>query len=311
MNKYLITGGTGFIGANIVRRLLKEGEAVHLLVRKDYRDWRIKDIKDRLGIHVADLRDREAVESMVGTIKPNIIFHLAAYGAYSFQTDTDRMFQTNIIGTKNLVDACLKGGFSAFVNTGSSSEYGFKSKKTKESDCLEPNSYYAVAKAAATHYCCYVAKTYKVPIATFRLYAVYGPYEEPTRLIPTVIRHALKGQEIKMVSPDTGRDFVYIDDVVNAYLCLDKLRGQYGEIFNIGTGVQSTVYDVVSMVEGITQKKIDAKWNETPPRIWDTNIWVANVKKSQDVLKWRAKNNLRNGLSTTVDWFRKNKDIIP
>jgi len=103
------------------------------------------------------------------------------------QVDVQRMLQTNIFGTANLVQACLKTGFDTFVNTGSSSEYGFKDHAPSENELPEPNSHYAVAKVSATMFCQFTARNQKVHIPTLRLYSVYGPFEEPTRLLPRVI----------------------------------------------------------------------------------------------------------------------------
>src|SRR5262249_61166404 len=111
-------------------------------------------------------------------------FHLAAHGAYSWETDLDRTVATNVVGTMNLVRAGLRGGFDAFVNAGSSSEYGFKRRAPREQEWVEPNSHYAVAKVAATHFCRLTAIRERAKIATLRLYSVYGPSEEPNRPPP-------------------------------------------------------------------------------------------------------------------------------
>ena len=100
----------------------------------------------------------------------------------------------------------------------------------RETDLLEPNSYYAVAKGAQTLLCQHVAKAEQRPITTFRLFSVYGPFEEPSRLIPTLVRLCLEGRNLTLVDPETARDFVYIDDVVDAYLRIDKLAGLCGEV---------------------------------------------------------------------------------
>ncbi len=111
MKRALLTGGTGFVGANLARRLLCDGHEVHLLVRAGHAAWRIEDIRDHLHLHFADLRDRPATARAVSRVGADWVFHLAAYGAYSHQTDVERIFQTNVRGTVHLVQACLKTGF--------------------------------------------------------------------------------------------------------------------------------------------------------------------------------------------------------
>ena len=117
------------------------------------------------------LDDAWAVRAAVSSIQPRWIFHLAVHGAYPGQTDLAEMVRTNIQGTMNLVEACVAEGFDAFVNTGSSSEYGVKDHAPSENSWLEPNSHYAVTKASATRYCRYTAQQHKVPLTTLRLYS--------------------------------------------------------------------------------------------------------------------------------------------
>ncbi|MFN8563874.1 MAG: NAD-dependent epimerase/dehydratase family protein, partial [Anaerolineae bacterium] len=218
MKRVLITGATGFVGANLARRLLSEGHEIHALVRPAFRSWRIDAIRDDLRLHTLDLADAEAVQQVVAQIRPEWVFHLAVHGAYSDQTSIPDMISTNIVSTVNLVEACLQSGFEAFINTGSSSEYGFKDHPPAENEWLEPNSVYAVTKASATLYCRMVAQTRRVNVTTLRLYSVYGAYEEPTRLIPTLVAHGLRGRLPPLVNPEIARDFVYADDVNDAYL---------------------------------------------------------------------------------------------
>ena len=120
--RVILTGGTGFIGANLARRLLDDGHQLHLLVRPGYRSWRIEPILTDLQLHEVRLADHDVLTRVVRDIRPDWIFHLATHGAYASQTDLHQMVQTNIVGTVNLVEACLETGFESFVNTGSSSD---------------------------------------------------------------------------------------------------------------------------------------------------------------------------------------------
>src|SRR6058998_3106401 len=189
MKRVLLTGGTGFVGANLARRLLQSGHEVHLLVQPRHTGWRIEAIRDDLRLHEVDLADGERLGNLVRRIGPDWVFHLAAHGAYSWQRDLGQIVRTNILGTMNLVGACVATGFEGFVNTGSSSEYGFKDHAPAETEALEPNSYYAVTKASATLFCRFTARARSVNLPTLRLYSVYGPYEEPSRLIPALITY--------------------------------------------------------------------------------------------------------------------------
>ena len=308
MNKrVLVTGAAGFVGAVLVRRLLALGHEVHALSKPSTKRWRLEGVARDLATHDQDLTDEEGLRALLLRIKPDVIYHLAAHGAYPFQTDADAVIQTNILGTWNLLKASAAVDYEVFVNTGSSSEYGFKDFAMRETDLLEPNSYYSVAKCAQTLLCQHFAKTHKKPVTTFRLFSAYGPWEEPSRLIPTLVRRCLAGEDLELVPPETARDFVFVEDVVDAYLRLDELGKLSGEILNVGTGVQSTIKDVVSAVLEHTGARVACHWGRMQPRIWDSKIWVADITKSGRLLHWRPETSLARGIARTVAWTREPK----
>ena len=193
--RILVTGAAGAVGAVLCRRLLAEGHEVHVTLKRTSASWRLAAIEADLRLHHVDLTDEPAVEALLTAVRPAVIYHLAAHGAYPFQTNADGIIQTNILGTWNLLKASERVEYETFVNTGSSSEYGFKEHAMRETDLLEPSSYYAVAKCAQTLLCQHAAKRSARSINTLRLFSVYGPFEEPTRLIPTLIRRCLAGDE--------------------------------------------------------------------------------------------------------------------
>ena len=306
MKRVLLTGGTGFVGANLARRLLRDGHELHLLVRPGYQPWRIEEIRKEIQLHELHLHDVEAVARAVSEIRPEWVFHLAAHGAYSWQTDWEQMVRTNIQGTMSLLTACLKTGFEAFVNTGSSSEYGFKDHAPAESEAIEPNSHYAVTKAAATLFCRQTAQSQRVHVPTLRLYSVFGPYEEPGRLLPALILHGLKGEFPPLADPDVARDFVYVDDVVEAYLLAATVRTpEWGPIYNVGTGVQTTLREAVAAARGVMGITAEPVWNAMPNRKWDANVWVSDNRKIREQLGWQPRYTFAEGLRLMRDWFRQ------
>ena len=134
MARVLLTGGTGFVGANLTRRLLADGHEVHLLVRPGHAKWRLDEIRNDVRLHQQQLADAAATSTVVRLARPDWIFHLAAHGAYPSQGDVQEMVRTNVTGTVNLAQAALAAGVAAFVHTGSSSEYGFKDHAPSETD---------------------------------------------------------------------------------------------------------------------------------------------------------------------------------
>lgn len=305
--KVLITGATGFIGANLARRFIQLNADVHILVRSSSDKWRIEDILNDVKGHCIDLMDYQALEKAVSGIKPDIIIHTAVYGGYIFQKDINKIMQVNIIGTVNLLNACSKRGFELFINTGTSSEYGRKNSPIKEDDALEATGSYGISKAAASLYCQAVAKSKGRPIITLRLFSPYGYYEEPTRLIPSVIISCLKDENPRVSSPGPVRDFIFIEDVVDAYVrAIGATEKAAGEIFSIGCGRQYSVGDVVSMIVKLTGSNVEPEWGSVPGHKDEPDIWQADIAKARDILKWEPENTLDEGLTRNIKWFREN-----
>lgn len=311
MAKVLITGASGFVGNNLARYLLTLGHRVNLLLRDSCADWRIRDICEDVEVHRADLCDSDTVNRIVKKIGPEWVFHLAAHGAYSSQTDVMRILQSNILGTATLIQACSRAGFDAFVNTGSSSEYGFKDHPPGEKDWLEPNSYYAVAKASATLFCRYTAQSLGLRISTLRLYSVYGPYEEPSRLMPTLIVKGLQNQLPPLVAPHVARDYVHVDDVVRAYLlAATEEKQELGAVYNVGTGVQTSLAEVVDVVCRTLGMTAEPNWGSMENRIWDTGTWLSNNQLIRQELGWHPEHTFEHGFRKMVQWFRERPAMV-
>src|SRR5215471_17904289 len=302
--RFFITGATGFVGSCLARRLAELGGDVHVLKRPGADRWRLAGIEERLHFHTGDLRDAERLRDIVRAVGPSIIYHLAVHGAYPHETDADRIIVTDVVGTWNLLKASAEVDYKLLVNTGSSSEYGVKPHAMRETDALEPRSYYAVAKCAQTLVCGHRALAEQRPVNTLRLFSVYGPYEEPSRFVPTVIERCLASEQLDTVPPETARDFVYVDDVIDAFLKIDELSLQYGEVFNIGSGVQSTVGDVVRAALEQSRSNAKVNWGSMPARAWDTDIWLADCSKARRLLKWSAPTGLAAGIEKTIQWRR-------
>jgi nucleoside-diphosphate-sugar epimerase len=305
----LVTGGTGFVGANLVRRLLLDGHELGLLVGPSHDPWRLAEVSGQVRWLDANLESGASLSAMLADFRPHWIFHLAAHGAYSWQRDQAAILSTNVLGTANLLEACLGVGFEVFVNTGSSSEYGSKDHAAHEDEPLEPDSPYAVGKAAATMYCWQSARATGAPIVTLRLYSVYGPYEEPRRFIPQLVARGLEGRLPPLANPATARDFVYVDDVCDAYLRVAASRIVSGAIYNVGTGVQTTLSQAVELARRVLQIEVEPSWRSMPDRSWDTSTWLADTSRLRTHVGWSPPTALESGLARTADWMRGRPDL--
>jgi len=308
----LVTGGSGFVGSNLVRRLLAEGHEVHVLLRSDAPRWRLEGLERQLRCHHAQLEDAQAVERALLDARPDWVFHLAVYGAYSFQTGLLPMVRTNVLGTANLLAAALAAGCRAFVNTGSSSEYGDRDHAPTEEEGVYPNSYYAVTKASATWLCREAARQHQAHIPTLRLYSVFGPFEDPRRLMPRLVAHALRGRWPPLASPQVVRDFVYIDDVVDAYLLAVRTPGQEpGAIYNVGTGAQTALAQLAEIAVKLFGLPEPPPWGAHPGHAWDTRVWVAQPEHARRILGWKPQIPLEQGLRAMAAWMEQHLDRYP
>jgi UDP-glucose 4-epimerase len=263
--------------------LLADGVRVVALVRPGSDPWRLEGL--RVEVVEADVRG-----GVPGGF--DVVYHLAAHGAYSWQEDERAIRETNVVGTQNALAAGER-----VVVAGSSSEYGIKPHAPDEDEPLEPNSPYAAAKAAATRL------ALEQGAVALRLYSAYGPWEEPDRLIPTLLGRALAGELPPLVSPRVARDFVHVDDVCEAFV-LAAERAEPGRVYNVGSGRQTTIVEVVETVRRLLALEVEPEWGSMPDRHWDTETWVANPERIRRELGWEARTGLEEGLRRTLAWLR-------
>ena len=300
----LVLGAGGFVGANLLRMLLKYRDDVYGVVRV-LPAWRLDGV-ERRHIFEIDLTDLAATRNMVGKIGPATLFDCIAYGAYSFETDHDLIYRTNFMALVQLVELLAQTSFVALIHAGSSSEYGLKSAGPLEHESLQPNSHYAVSKAAASDYIAFAGKVRRLPVANLRLYSVYGPYEDVSRLIPNLVAKGMRGEFPPFVDPATSRDFVYVDDVCAAFImAAAKLTPDlYGESFNIGTGRKTTIAELAEVAREVFAIKGVPVFGDMAGRAWDLPDWYAAPGKAESLLGWTAQTDLADGLGRTAEWLR-------
>ncbi len=306
--KVFLTGGTGFVGANLVRALLKEGYDVHLAVRDTSKLWRIEQILSHITLHKCKLEDVNDLRQVLKKIKPTGIIHLAAYGGSPNQKSKVETISTNLTSFINLIETVHEIGFEWFINTGSSSEYGIKDSPMKESDFPNPINLYGVTKLASTLYAQAYAKKFGLPVVTLRLFSPFGFYEDSSRLIPYLIESMLKKAPIKLSCPSNVRDFIFIEDVIVAYLKVIQHISKFesGDVLNVGSGKQHTILQCFEILKRITGYSMEPQWNSTEPRDSDlAKIWEADISKINSIIGFAPVYSFEQGLSKTVQWFYK------
>ena len=308
----LVLGASGFIGANLFKILLSKREDVFGVCRLE-KGWRLEGV-DTKNIMFTDVNDSVALKNLINTITPRTVFDFISYGAYSFEESHEIVYQTNFLSLTNIVTLLEEKGVSAYIHAGTSSEYGLNSKQPKEDSSLEPNSHYSSSKIAASYFLKYMGKTRNFPTINLRLYSVYGPLEDSSRLIPNILNHAKVKKFPPLVDSDISRDFIFIKDACEAFiLAASKIHPElYGESFNIGTGNKTTIKELALTIKKVYKIKKNPIFSNMKKRNWDLNEWYSDSKKAEKVLGWKSKTSLVDGLNLTFNWLSTltNNDFI-
>ncbi len=309
--KVLVTGATGFVGANLVRALVQRGDDVFVVVRPESNRWRLSDVASKLTFVTCDLLDAKAVERVLDETKPEIIFHCAVYGGFPEEKDLDRICATNITSTILLFNAAAKRNVK-FINISSSSEYGLKEHPMKEDDALAPTTDYGVSKATATRYVSLMAKKDGTPAITLRLFSPFGYYESKNRLFPSILLNIVRGQDITIGDPSSARDFIFIADAVDGILTLAERCAEYpGEVFNIGTGTQRTVGEIAELALKASGKDLKIVSGNSTTRAYDARTWVADMDKTFSRVEWRPETPIEEHIAELLRWFEENESLYP
>ena len=299
----LVLGGSGFVGANVLRTLLQFRDDVYGATRR-LPAWRLDGLPAK-SVLVADLLIDSNLDQLLNTVQARTIIDCVAYGAYSFENDSQLIYQTNFNLVSRLLERLQKRNIAAYIHAGSSSEYGSNASGPGEDVPMAPNSHYAVSKIAASNLLYFYGKKAGLPCANLRLYSVYGPLEDASRLIPNVIRRGLDRAYPDFVNPDISRDFVYVDDATEAFVdvALNLSAEDYGESFNIGTGHKTTIGECAAVARELFDIPAAPTFS-MPSRDWDVEDWYANISKARSRIGWRPRTSFRDGLAKTAEWLK-------
>jgi nucleoside-diphosphate-sugar epimerase len=312
----LVTGGGGFVGAHLIARLVAEGWTVVASVRPGARPWRL----DALGLigpaplaapppagpspgrgHVevaeVDLTDRAATTSLPADVAPDVVFHLAASRSASDAEGRDRTTAVNTLSGQWLVDG-LPDRCRTVVRLGSSTEYAQVDGPTDEAAPLRPRGFFGASKAAGSLLLSAVAAERGRQAIILRAFQVYGPLDHAGRFVPSVLRAARDGTPLPLTGPGRRRDWIHVDDVVEA--CLRAAVAEHlpsGQVVNVGTGRQVANEELVAIAIRVTGRPIAIAPCAHPGRAWDTASWVCDPHLAADLLGWRAVIPLEEGLA--------------
>lgn len=309
MSKFLVTGGAGFIGSHIVERLVKDGHSVRVLDnlfsgKKENISAIIKDVDFVNG----DIRDFEAVKKALEGM--DFVLHHAALRSVpgSFK-NPEEYNEVNITGTLNLLKGSVNAGIKRFIFASSSAIYGDTDKSPqRESDLPKLISPYALNKLAGEYYCRIFSHSYGLETVSLRYFNVFGPKQAPddeyAGVVPKFIICMLNNQAPPIYGTGKqSRDFVYIDNIVEANVLAANQKGLKCEVVNIGCGRADTILELVRVLNSLMNRSLKPIFDK--PRPGDVLKTLSDISQAKKVLGYKTKIDLKEGLRRTISWFQK------
>lgn len=311
----LVVGASGFIGARLFFSLARRRPDVLAASRDPAGSWRLVRLPDFVKprqLVQLDVTHPDSVREAIRRHHPRTVFNLSGYGGYERQQELTRIHEVNYFGTLNLALALRDAGCDAFVNAGSSSEYGLNCAFPAEAAELVPNSDYAASKVGAGYLLKYLGKVQGFPCAHLRLYSVYGPWEERDRLIPRLVEAGRAGRYPPLADPKTSRDFVYVDDATFACVraALKACRAEPGLSLNIATGKKTTLEQVAYAAKEVFKLDAAPSFGSHRNRRWDLSNWYGDPALAKDKLGWAATVDFKQGLELTAEWEKGAGELL-
>ncbi len=310
MERFLVTGGAGFIGSNICKKLVSEGNSVrvvdNLLTGKKSN---LADIIDKIEFIEADMGDEQIAGSAMKDI--DFVLHQGALSSVPRSVDNPAATHKHCAdATLTLLLAARDAGVKRFVYAASSSAYGDTPTLPKvETMTPNPLSPYAVAKLVGEYYCSVFTQVFGLETISLRYFNIFGPNQDPTSqyaaAIPAFVTSILKDQPPTIYDDgEQSRDFTYVDNVVEANLLAARAKQTKGEVINIACGQAVTVNDIIDMINDSLGKNIKPVYAD--PRPGDVKHSLADITAAQNIIGYKPAVSFRDGLQKAIDWYRDN-----
>jgi NAD dependent epimerase/dehydratase len=312
--KVLVTGAGGFIGSHLVERLVEAGASVRAFVRYNSRadpgllQMASPETVSKLELIGGDLRDLDAIQKVVKGCE--FVFHLGALISipYSYLHPAE-VAESNFIGTLNVLMTCRDFGVQRLIHTSTSEVYGTALKPViDESHPLQGQSPYSASKIGAdklaeSFYC-----AYELPVVTVRPFNTYGPRQSARAVIPTIITQAIAGNTIHLGNLSAIRDFTYVDDTVNGFLCAARAKDVEGNAFNLGTGTAITIGELSEMIIQKVGTHVNIKVDEARlrPKKSEVKRLLSDNSLARERLGWKPIVSMDDGLDKTISWIKEN-----
>jgi NAD dependent epimerase/dehydratase len=313
--RILVTGADGFIGSHLVEELLKKGATVKALSQyNSFNFWGwLEDINnDRLEVLSGDVRDPNYCFEITKDI--DIVFHLAALIAipYSYNAP-DSYIDTNIKGTLNICQSCIKNNIKRLIHTSTSEVYGTAQYvPIDEKHPLQPQSPYSASKIGADAIALSFFNSFDAPVTIARPFNTYGPRQSARAVIPTIISQIASGvQEIKLGDLSPTRDFNYVIDTCRGFIHLAENENTIGETVNIGSNFEISISDTLNLIKKLMNSSvnfIEDKKRLRPEKSEVFRLWCDNTKIAE-LTKFKPEYTIEQGLEATIAWFTNRENL--
>lgn len=303
--KILITGGTGFIGYHLAKKCIKlNWEVTSLSTNKPIKLRKIKKVK----YIVADISSKKKIKNKI-KLNFDYVVNLAGYVDHTKKIKT---IKSHYIGCKNISSIFINSNIKKFLQIGSSIENGKIISPQKENNIRNRkiHSIYGKSKLLSTNFLLDLHKRYNFPVTILRLYLIYGPYQDPNRIISIAILNSIFNKEFDCSNGKQSRDFLYIDDLVDGIIkILVKKNNLSGEILNLGFGKPIKIKKIIQNITRLIGrgKPIFGKIKSRKDEIKEL---YPNLDKAKRFIDWKPKINLNLGLKKTILFYKKNKNLF-
>lgn len=313
----LVTGAGGFIGSHLVERLVEQGALVRAFVRYNSRGdsgllrMLPPEVRGKLQIISGDLRDGHAVQDAVAGCE--YVFHLGALISipYSYLHSYE-VAETNVMGTLNILNACHRSQVTRLIHTSTSEVYGTAQyTPMDEKHPLQGQSPYSASKIGAdklaeSYYC-----AYQLPVVTVRPFNTYGPRQSARAVIPAIITQALTCNVVHVGNLETSRDFTFVDDTVNGFLCAARAQNVNGKTLNLGTGSEIKIGHLTSKILSMVGSHAKVIVDAVRLRPKDSEVYrlLSDNGLARKTMGWKPQTDLDHGLELTIAWIQKHLEL--
>lgn len=308
--RFLVTGGAGFIGSNICRKLVEQGQWVRVVDNLiTGRKSNLDGVFDKIEFIQADMGDLDVANSVMKNI--DVVLHQGAVPSVPRSVADPAMTHKHCVdATFTLLLAAKDAGVKRFVYAASSSAYGDTPTLPKvETMPTRPLSPYAAAKLFGEYYCSVFSKVYGLETISLRYFNVFGPYQDPTSqyaaAIPAFVSKILKEQSPTVYGDgEQSRDFTYIDNVIHANLLAANAPKVGGEVINIACGQRVTINEIIGLINRILGKNVKPSYQ--PSRAGDVKHSLASIDLAQKIIGYEPVVSFQDGLRNAIAWYKDN-----